>query len=233
MKQRHKINNFLNGARSTLANNNPILISQLNLLVAVTQFFSSPQSQSQGYPFAVLHTIFLASPINKSSPQFLFSGPLLTEFDPIIKHSSLLPYLFPKCRLKNTNSPFFTWDGILWTIHSWSFCIRSKIFFTHHPLCYIRIDKKGNKFHSLNGFHNLKRKGGDMEIREGKETLTTNSSVAHNHSQLMMKVNILFLQTSRRNWTVLMLFTDLIDKFLYKDRKQWEEAGFFTLSSYN
>lgn len=113
-------------------------------------------------------------------------------------------------------------------IHSWSFCIRSKIFFTHHPLCYIRIDKKGNKFHSLNGFHNLKRKGGDVEMREGKETLTTNSSVAHNHNQLMMKVNILFLQTSRRNWTMLMLCTDLIDKFLYNDRKQWEEAGFFT-----
>lgn len=45
----------------------PILISQLNLFVTVAEFFSPPQSQSQEYPFAVLHTNFLAFTTKKPS----------------------------------------------------------------------------------------------------------------------------------------------------------------------
>lgn len=66
----------------------------LTQFATVAEFFSSPQCQSQGYPFGILHTNFLPFPINKTSPQSSFSGLPLTEFDLMIKHSSLLQYLF-------------------------------------------------------------------------------------------------------------------------------------------
>lgn len=75
-----------------------ILISQFNLLVTVAQLFSSSQSQSQEYPFVVLHTNFLAFPINKSSPQSSFSHPPLS---------------------------LIWWSNTVHTVHCFSICLHS------------------------------------------------------------------------------------------------------------